>query len=376
VSGVNRLGENRGYLVCEYPHGREHAFLGWYLVRTTRKEDAMANLKLKFAAQDYEHTRALFDGRVQAEGIDLEHVDLFPAVTFERMLVKKEFEVSEMAMTIYVSSLDLDERPFVAIPVFPVRAFRHSAIYVNANAGIREPNDLIGRRMGEFVFYGHDAGLWPKGILSSEYGVPHDSYSYFFGGVGHPAPPQPWVPSRPPAHIRGEHIGTERTLDAMLESGEIDALMSAVTPPAVLKGSETVRRLFEDFEAVERDYFRKTGIFPIMHTLVIRKEVYEQNPWIAPALYKAFKEAKALALQRYTQAAFITHTTFTMPWITAHVAEVRGLLGDDWWPYGLEANRKVLDTFLGYHYEQGLSKRRYKPEDLFLPEMLAEEVSS
>jgi 4,5-dihydroxyphthalate decarboxylase len=332
----------------------------------------MANLRWKFAAQDYEHTRALFDGRVQVEGIDLEHVDLFPAVTFERMLVNKEFQACEMAMTIYASSLDLAERPFVAIPVFPVRTFRHSAIYINADAGIREPKDLIGKRMGEFVFYGHDAGLWPKGILSSEYGVPHDTFTYFFGGVGQPAQPQTWVPSRPPAHIRGEHIGTQRTLDAMLEAGEIDALVSAVTPPTLLKGASKIRRLFENFEPVERDYFRRTGIFPIMHTLVIRREVYEEHPWSAMALYRAFKEAKALALQRYTHAAIINHTTFSIPWMTAHVAEVRGLMGEDWWPYGLEANRKVLDTFLGYHHEQGLSKRRYKPEELFLPETLAD----
>ena len=332
----------------------------------------MAKVKLKFAAQDYEHTRALFDGRVQIPNVALEHVELFPAVTFERMLVHREFEVSEMAMTIYVSSLDLDERPFVALPVFPVRAFRHSAVYVNANAGIREPTDMAGKRVGEFVFYGHDAGLWPKGILSSEYGVPHTSCSWFTGGVGHPERPQTWVPSRPPANVRCEHIGAERTLDAMLEAGEIDALMSAVTPPAVLKGSKVVRRLFEDFETVERDYYRKTGIFPIMHTLVIRRDVYDREPWIAPALYAAFKQAKALALQRYTQPAIINHTTFTMPWMTAHVAQVRGLLGDDWWPYGLAANRKVLDTFLGYHHEQGLSKRRYAPEDLFLPETLGD----
>lgn len=330
----------------------------------------MANLKLTFASQDYEHTRALTDGRVRPDGIDLEHVNLFPAETFERMLVKGEFEVSEMAMTIYVSTLDLDDRPFVALPVFPVRSFRHSAIYVNAEAAIRTPQDLNGKRMGEFFFYGHDAGLWPKGILSSEYGVPHDSFEYRFGGVGHPTAPCSWVPSRPPSTIRGEHIGADRTLDAMLEAGEIDALMSAVTPPALLRGSPKVRRLFEDFEDVERAYFRKTGVFPIMHTLVIRKGVYEQNPWIAPALYAAFKDAKALALQRYTQAAFITHTTFTLPWMTSHVDEVRRLLGDDWWPYGVEANRRALDTFLGYHHEQGLSQRRYKPEDLFLPEML------
>lgn len=332
----------------------------------------MAALQLTFAAQDYEHTQALFDGRVKPEGIDLQHVDLFPAVTFQRMLVRQEFEVSEMAMSIYVSTLDLDERPFVAIPVFPVRSFRHSAIYVNADAGIHEPKDLAGKRLGEFLFYGHDAGLWPKGILSSEYGVPYDSFTYSFGGVGQPTPPAAWVPSRPPSTVRGEHIGTERTLDAMLEAGDIDALVSAVTPPAVLKGSKKVRRLFEDFERVESDYFRKTGVFPIMHTLVIRTPVYQQNPWIAPALYKAFKEAKALALRRYTQAAVINHTTFSLPWISAHLAQVQGLLGNDWWPYGLEANRTVLDTFLGYHHEQGLSSRRYRPEELFLPETWAD----
>jgi hypothetical protein len=333
----------------------------------------MANLRLTFAAQDYEHTRALFDGRVPVEGIDLEHVELFPAVTFQRMLVDHEFELSEMAMTMYVSSLDLEPRPFVAIPVFPVRAFRHSAIYVNAASGIREPRDLIGKRVGEYGFYGHDGGLWPKGILGSEYGVAHDTWTYFFGGVGRPAIPHSWVPSRPPAGIKGgEHIGTERTLDAMLEAGEIDGLVSAITPPAVLRGSNTMRRLFDDVDAVEREYFRSTGIFPIMHTLVIRKDVYEQHAWIAPALYSAFKEAKSLALQRYTQPAYISHTTFTMPWITSHVTEVRRLMGDDWWPYGLEANRKVLDTFLSYHHAQGLSKRRYTPDDLFLPEVRVE----
>src|SRR5437588_12360090 len=137
-----------------------------------------------------------------------------------------------MAMSIYVSTLDLEDRPFVALPVFPVRAFRHSAIYVNTAAGIREPRDLISKRVGEFLFYGHDAGLWPKGILSSEYGVPHDCYQYFYGGVGHPAPPPEWVSSRPPASVHGEHIGTERTLDGMLEDGEIEALISAVTPCA------------------------------------------------------------------------------------------------------------------------------------------------
>jgi hypothetical protein len=330
----------------------------------------MANLKLRFAAQDYEHTRALVDGHVKAEGIDIEHLDLFPAVTFKRMVGDREFETSEMAMTIYVSTLDLDDPPFVAIPVFPVRTFRHSAIFVGTQSGIREPKDLIGKRVGEFFFYGHDAGLWAKGALSSEYGVPHDSYSYAYGGIGQPTPPLPWLPSHPPAGIKGEHIGIERTLDGMVEAGELDALIGPVTPPSMLKGEKKIRRLFEDYQAVERDYFLKTGIFPIMHTLVIRKDVYQQNPWVATSLYKAFKEAKDVALHRYTHGTVINHTNFFLPWVTPHVQEVQASMGGDWWPYGLEPNRKVLDAFLAYHHEQGLSRRRHSPDELFLPETL------
>jgi len=332
----------------------------------------MANLQLTFAAQEYEHIRPLLDGRVPIQGVELSHIDLFPAFTFQRMVGNREFETSEMAMTIYVSSLDLEDRPFVALPVFPARIFRHAAIFVRANSGIEAPTDLIGKRVGEFYFYGHDAGLWAKGILSSEYGVPYYSYSYAFGGVGQPTPPLPWLPSRPPANVRGEHIGPLRTLDAMLEAGELDALIGPFEPPSMLRGEHSVRRLFENYESVERDYFRKTGIFPIMHTLVIRRDVYEQNPWLGSTLYTAFKAAKDLALERYKHDTFHGHLGFTVPWLTPHVQRIRALMGDDWWPYGLEANRTVLDTFLAYHHEQGLSKRRYTPEDLFLPETLAD----
>jgi hypothetical protein len=334
----------------------------------------MADLKMTFVSQDYEHTRALFDGRAKAEGIELSHQELFPSITFHRMVGNREFELSEMAMTLYVSTLDRDDRPFVAIPVFPVRVFRHSAIYINKNAGIRTPQDLIGRKIGEFFFYGHDAGIWAKGALSAEYGVAHDSFSqYYFGGIGHPTPPLAWLPSRPPAHIKGEHIGTERTLDRMLEAGELDVVIGPVTPPAMMKGGPTNgRRLFENYEEVERQYFRRTGIFPIMHTVVLRRDVYEKNPWIARALYRGFRDAKNAALARYRDNGFNNHTCFALPWMTPLVAAVEADLGRDWWPYGVAANRAVLDAFLGFHHEQGLSKRRYAPEDLFAPETLAE----
>lgn len=337
----------------------------------------MADLSLTFVSQDYEHTRALFDGRVKVDGIELKHMELFPSITFHRMVGGREFEFTEMAMTLYVSTLDMSDRPFVALPIFPVRTFRHSAIYVSTKSGIRDPKDLIGCKMGEFYFYGHDAGLWAKGTLSSEYGVAHDSYSqYFYGGIAHPIPPLPWLPAKPPAHIRGEHIGTGRTLDSLLDAGEIDALIGPVTPPSILKGAKTARRLFEDYEAVERAYFRTTGIFPMMHTVVLRRDVYEKNPWIARALYKGFCDAKAIAVARYAGNTFNNHTIFTLPWITPHVVAVQDEMGKDWWPYGVAANRKALEAFLVYHHEQGLSKRRYTPEDMFVPETFAGDGSA
>ena len=242
------------------------------------RESEVANLQLTFAAQDYEHTRALTTGKVKAEGIDLTHVELFPAFTFQRMLGKREFECSEMAMTLYFSTLDRPDPPFIAIPVFPVRTFRHSAFFVRAGGSVREPRDLIGKTVGEFFFYGHDAGLWAKGALEDEYGVRHDSYSYKIGGVGRPFGPQPWLPSQGHRHASSStHIGAERTLDQLLEAGEIDALVAPVAPPSMLKGEAKVRRLFENYEEVERAYFAATGIFPIMHTLVIRRDIYRRE---------------------------------------------------------------------------------------------------
>ena len=200
--------------------------------------------------------------------------------------------------------------------------------------------------------------------------MPVDSYSNYVGGVERPTPPLPWYKQKPPPHIRVQHIGTETTLDAMLDAGEIDALFSALVPPSMTRGSKNVARLFPDFEAVERDYYKTTGIFPIQHVVAIRKDVYRANPWVGASLYKAFKESRDKAYEMYRHQSENMHRMFMVPWITQHFLEMQALLGDDWFPYGLKRNYKPLDTFLRYHYEQGLSKRRFKPEDLFLPETL------
>jgi 4,5-dihydroxyphthalate decarboxylase len=324
----------------------------------------MAKLKLSLACWNYDRTRALQDGSVQPDGIELTYLDLPVEETFFRMLRYREFDVAELSLSSYTVSMFREPRPFVAIPVFPSRFFRHSSIYVNASAGIREPRDLVGKRIG-VPEYQMTAPVWIRGILSDHYGVPVDSVTYHTGGEEEPGRDEKIKLDLPP-NIRVQPIGPSQTLSAMLASGEIDALHTARMPSTFAPGGN-VRRLFPDFKAVEQDYFRQTGIFPMMHTVAIRREVYEANRWIARSLMKAFAEAQ----RRMYDDLYVTAALKAMlPWLTAHVEEARALMGDDYWPYGFAPNRKALETFLRYHHEQGLSKRLLAPEELFAPETM------
>jgi 4,5-dihydroxyphthalate decarboxylase len=258
-----------------------------------------------------------------------------------------------------------EPRPFVAIPVFPSRSFRHSCIFVNADAGIRTPKDLLGKRIGTPEFQ-MTAPVWIRGILAEYYGVPVDGVTYFTGGQEQPGRGEK-LKLDLPQRIRIEPIGEKQTLAAMLADGEIDALYTARMPSTYTTGDGKVRRLFENYREVEQRYFRDTGIFPIMHTVVIRRDVYEQNRWVAQSLYKAFVEAQRRAYEDlHATAALKT----MLPWLTAHVEETRALMGDDFWSYGFERNRKALVTFLRYHHDQGLSKKLLMPEELFAPEAM------
>jgi 4,5-dihydroxyphthalate decarboxylase len=333
----------------------------------------MTDLPITLACWNYDRTRALMDGSVKPDGINLRYENLFPADNFPRMMRDREFEAAELGLTFYLATLHLDDPPFVAIPVYPIRLFCHAQIYINTHAGIERPQDLLGKRVGEFFLYGHDAGIWSKGILSDHYGVPADSYrATLIGGVEHPTPPLPWYPLKPPAHLPVQHVGTGTTLDAMLDAGEIDALFSALVPASLRRNSPNVARLFPNFETVERDYFRQTGIFPIQHIVAIRKDVYRQNPWVAGSLYKAFAAARDQAYATYRHQAANMHRAFMIPWITQHCLDMQDLLGDDWFPYGVQRNWKALDTFCRYFQEQGLTTRRFRPEELFVPEVLAD----
>jgi 4,5-dihydroxyphthalate decarboxylase len=328
----------------------------------------MANLSLSFASWDYDLVRPLADGTVRPDGIELTFLRTFPAETFQRMIQHEEFDLCEMGFKYCEIVAGREDARFVGIPVFPVRLFPHSLIYVNKKSGIRSPKDLIGKRVGEPYAYGHDAAIWARGVLSDEYGVPIDSVTYCVGAIDEArrrnfSPLQP-----PPGNIRVEKIRDDQTLDGMLESGEIDALYCAMVPPCVLRNSANVGRLFEDYETVEQDYFRKTGIFPIVHFIALKRDIYRQHRWAAQSLYKAFKDAKAHTANFYRSQDGIMHRQFMLPWLTAHQKRIRDAMGSDWWPYGLEHNRKTLETFLRYHHEQGFSARRLKPEELFAPE--------
>lgn len=323
----------------------------------------MSRLSLTLACWDYDRTRALADGRVRPEGIDLNLIPLHVEETFFRMLRGREFDAAEMSLSSYAVSLMRDDPAFIAIPVFPSRFFRHSCIFVSAKSGIREPKDLVGKRVG-VPEYQMTAPVWIRGILADEYGVDPAGVRYFTGGEEEPGRDEK-LKLDLPAQFSVTPIAADRTLSQMLAEGEIDALHTARTPSTFYSRPDEVKRLFPDFVEVEKAYFRRTGVFPIMHVIALRRDVYEANRWIAQSLFKAFVEAQAIAYENLR----VTSAMISMlPWQVAAVEEAVAELGPDWWPYGFQKNRAVLDTFLRYHHEQGLSKRRLQPEELFAPE--------
>jgi 4,5-dihydroxyphthalate decarboxylase len=325
----------------------------------------MSQLRITLGCWNYDRTRALMDGSVKPDGIDLNYLNMPVEETFFRMLRHQEFEAAELSLSSYTVSMSKAQRPFVAIPVFPSRFFRHSCIYVNAGAGIREPRDLIGKRVGT-PEYQMTAPVWIRGILSDHYGVPVDSVTYYTGGEEEPGRSEKIKLDLPP-NIKIVPIGETQTLSQMLLDGEIDALYTARMPSSFRTGGGRVKRLFENYLDVERQYFRETGIFPIMHTVAIRADVYQANRWVAQSLYKAFIEAQRLNYEDLQDTAALKAS---LPWLTSHVEETRKEMGDDYWPYGLDRNRKALETFLRYHFEQGLSKQLRTPDELFAPEAL------
>ena len=325
----------------------------------------MARLGLSLACWNYDRVRALVDGRVKVEGVDLTMLSLPVEETFFRMLRHREFDAAEMSLSSYCVSLMRDDPAFIAIPVFPSRFFRHSCIFVSTRGRVRRPADLAGARVG-VPEYQMTAPVWIRGVLQDDHGVDPSAPTYFTGGEEEPGREEK-LRLDLPERFKVQPIGPAQTLSAMLAEGEIDALYTARTPSTFYSRPDAVRRLFPDAEAVERAYFRRTRIFPIMHVIALRRDVHAAHPWVAQALMKAFTAAKQIAYDELT----VTASLATMlPWQTAAVEQAVAEMGADWWPYGLDANREVLEAFLRYHHEQGLSVRRLTLEELFAPETL------
>lgn len=321
----------------------------------------MPTLTLDLGCGDYDIVRPLKDGAVRAEGMEINFITINrPPEVHWRMGVHHEFDAAEMSFGSFVAGKARGDFPFVGIPIFVYRKFRHSCAYVNVNAGIHQPEDLKGRRVG-VPEWQMTATVWLRGFLQDDYGVRPRDVNWLTGGLESSERKEKVSLSLPP-EIKIENIASGQTLSDMLVNGEVDALLTAQVPAPYVKRAAQVRRLFADTRRVEAEHFRRTGIFPIMHVMVIRDDFYRRHPWVAQSLYKAFDEAKTRCIEAIFKNDAI-HSV--LPWAGPHAEEVRELMGHNFWPYGVETNRKTLETFLRYSHEQGLTARPLKVDELF-----------
>ncbi len=320
-----------------------------------------APLRLKLACWDYDRTRPLIDGRVKPEGVDLDIEVLRPRQMFPRMLEHREFDVSEISLASLTALAGRGDSPFVGVPVMLSRVFRHSCVYVREGAGIRGPRDLIGKRVGSTQF-GATATVFIKGMLRDEHGVAQSDMEWFIGGLDKPTE-TPLIPLDPPADVKLSFLGPGETLEKMFAEGRLDALFSILIPPSFLAGAPHIKRLFPDYREAEKDYYRRTKIFPIMHTLALRRDVCEKHPWVAKSLFDAFLAARKTALDDLYDTDALR---LGLPWLLDHVEELWSVFGKDWWAYGVEANRPTLEAVCRYVQQQGLSPRAVAPEDVFV----------
>ena len=323
-------------------------------------------LKLTYAGGLYDRTVALQNGSVSAEGIDLNFVMMHAGEFQRRQARNAEFDASEFSLSTYTILLSQGDRRLIGIPVFPSRRFRHSDIYINTKSGIRQPQDLAGKRVGAME-YQQTAGVWIRGILEDEYGVGAEQIEWYFGGYHEPKNYTERVPVALPSNVRTVTISNRQSLDEMLDRGEIDALMGATPPPSFRNRSPNVARLFPNYKDVELAYFKQTGIFPIMHMVALKREIYEKNPWVAASLYKTFVRAKIQGM-RHMEFHYGGGLFCSLPWLWSHLEETRQQFGADPFTYGVEENRSVLEAFLRYSFRQGMITQQLAVEDLFAPE--------
>jgi 4,5-dihydroxyphthalate decarboxylase len=322
----------------------------------------MKKLTLTLAIGNYEHVRDVIDGQVPVQGAKLIVLNLPPEEVFFRFTMHREWDVSEMSMGNYVSMRSQEDSSVTALPVFVSRVFRHSMIYLAEGSDITRPEQLRGKRIG-IPQWTQTAGIYARGYLSHDAGVPLDSVEWVQGGVNQAGRIEK-MKLKLPAGVRYRNV-PDRSLTEMLMAGDIDAVLSARPPDRLGSG---VRRLFDDHEPIEEAYFRKTGIFPIMHVLVVRSDILQRHPWVAMNLYKAFDEARRRSMQRLQD---ITASYAPFAWLKPYSDRMKALFGEDFWPYGLEPNRKTLEAFVRFAHEQGVCHRKVTPEELFPKEVLS-----
>lgn len=328
----------------------------------------MSRLSISYAGHLSDRVQDLYYGTVRPEAIDLQFLPLQPFQAFRRLLAG-EFDAGETSFSNWTircaqARATGTTLPFVAIPAFPSRTFRHNAIYVNRKAGISRPEDLKGRRVG-VPEYPMTAAVWARGMLQHEHGVKPSDMEWVTGGLRDAGRKPVLDLSVTGITVRHE---PQKTLNGMLESGEIEALIAPQLHPAIREGRPEVGYLFPDPAAAARAYYAKTRLFPIMHVVVVRRDVHEKHPWVAVSLYEAFLQAKENALARLEVEE---PPPVSLPWSYNFSEGVRALMGRDYWPYGVEANRREISALCGYVHEQGLAPLRPDPEDLFAPSVLA-----
>lgn len=322
----------------------------------------MSRLPLTLAISEYDHVADLVNGRVVPEGIDLTWLDLQIEETHFRAMAFREFDASELSFGKYASLISQGDLSLTAIPVFPLRMPRHSSIYIRCDGPVQKPADLVGRRVG-IPEWAQTASVYTRGFLVHQFGVDLSSIEWFQAGVNQAGRAEK-VKLKLPSGIRLKPV-PEKSLSEMLVSGEIDAAFTAHPPNCFLANHPNVRRLFENFVEVEKRYVRETGIFPIMHIIAIKKELLDRHPWMAMNLFTAFEEAKNRSLAR----ALFVGSRYPVPWSYEYAREAQDLIGKDFWPYGIVANRTTLNAFLQYAHEQGVCHRRLEPEELFAPQV-------
>ena len=320
----------------------------------------MSNISITIASGDYDRTRPIRDGLVAVDGCDITYLNMQPPELFLRAARDAEFDVTEFSISTYMLQTQRGETQYTAIPVFLSRSFRQSNLYIRTDRGIEEPRDLKGKLVG-VPEYQLTAAVWLRGLLKDEYGLDAWDLRWRTGGVE-----QPGRQERTPISLPSEYdyapIGGDKTLAGALADGEIDALISPPDPSCFRGGAPHVARMWPDYRDAEKQYFQRTGVFPVMHLVAVRKSLVEKHPWLPAALYKAFSEAKDLALENLH---YRTVSVVTLPWVVAEIEATEQFLGKDFWPYGIEPNRDVIEKLIRYSHQQHLTEPGMTPQDLF-----------